>query len=100
MPTTREVDGAPTRDVQRTGLWDLVDRPSGLDRELGELVRVLRSYPRVCVPPFDNRCVNELGFDGMNWRDYRANHVGQFTNDGPALNVAETSNTLQGSNDG
>lgn len=82
------------------GLWDLVDRPSGLDRDLGELVRVLRSYPRVCFAPFDNRCVNEFGFDGMNWRDYRANHLVQFPGDSPGLNTAEASNTLQGSNDG
>jgi hypothetical protein len=82
------------------GLWDLVDRPDGLDRDLGELVRVLRSYPRVCIVPFDNRCVNEFGYDGMNWRDYRTNHIGQFPSDTAATNAAGASNNLLGSNDG
>jgi len=79
-------------------LWDVVDRPNSLGRDLGEIVRVLRAYPRVCLPaPFDNRCVNEWGYDGMNWKDYKANHVTQFTADSVTLEGAENSNNLMGS---
>jgi hypothetical protein len=67
------------------------------NRDLGHVVRVLRSYPRLCFPaPFDNRCRDEFGYDGNNWKDYQANHLSIFTGDAAALDAIESSNDQQG----
>jgi len=68
---------------QARGMWDIVDRPSGdedtlMNRDLGSVIRVLRSFPRPCILPSDNGCVGEFGTNDMNWMDYRRNHINVF----------------------
>lgn len=85
------------------GLWDVLDSaPSAspdpvANRDLGEVVRVLRAYPRNCLPFFDNGCVGEGGFDdGMNWSDFRRNYQATFPE---SLGSIENSNGLSSSSD-
>lgn len=85
------------------GFWDILDSAPAAaadpiaNRDLGEIVRVLRAYPRNCVPFFDNGCVGEGGFDdGMNWSDFRRNYEATFPQ---SLGGIENSNGLTSSND-
>ena len=66
-------------------MWDVIDWPgtfpTGEDDDinqsidLGQVLRVLRTYP-TCTSTITSRCVHESQLtNGMNWRDYRHNHV-------------------------
>lgn len=71
-------------------LWDVVDTPNDAvdDRDLSDVVSVLRSYPDDCPCADANHCANE-GYvfdlrcpindvDGSNWKDFKANYVELF----------------------
>ncbi len=85
------------------GFWDILDSAPAAtadpiaNRDLGEIVRVLRAYPRNCLPFFDNGCVGEGGFDdGMNWSDFRRNYQATFPE---SLGGIENSNGLSAASD-
>jgi hypothetical protein len=88
-------------------MWDVLDEPPGDDdtitsRGLNSVVSVFRSYPRPCVPPFDNGCNSEgypyyqlyEDYAGNNWKDYKRSHVALFPGDAAGMTGIENRNHL------
>jgi hypothetical protein len=86
-------------------MWDVIDRPTGDDDlietaiDLGHVIHVLRTYP-TCTSTITSRCVHENDLtNGMNWRDYRHNHV-QVWGESGDMTTIQGLNRLNASDDG